>query len=344
MKLTFAFITSTLIATAAAMPLEERKNHVDWYQDPRGDVAKLFIREGGKPGKPSPGPQFGSDAWKALYPPTDKVPDVSTIPASWLARLKALKKTSAYPAGIPLTTADASGNFVYPAGTDPTSAEVCSFPAGCNKATDFYDSPDGVLALSFDDGPTASTTNLTHFIAKNKISASHNMIGSRIVQFPEQYRQIETSSGHLSCHTWSHQHMSSLTDEQIVAEIGFTLQIVFDASGVVPAFWRPPYGDLDNRIRFIAESVFNLITVTWNRDSRDWAIPSLFSQTVPLSIEQVTSYVNGSKSPGMNILEHELNDACVSVFEGVYPAYVSNGWDIRNLPQALSKGKGKGKH
>ena len=99
---------------------------------------------------------------------------------------------------------------------------------------------------------------------------------------------------------------------------------------------------LDNRIRFIAESVFNLITVTWNRDSRDWAIPSLFSQTVPLSIEQVTSYVNGSKSPGMNILEHELNDACVSVFEGVYPAYVSNGWDIRNLPQALSKGKGKG--
>lgn len=99
---------------------------------------------------------------------------------------------------------------------------------------------------------------------------------------------------------------------------------------------------LDNRIRFIAENVFNLITVTWNRDSRDWAIPSLFSQTVPLSISQVTSYVNGSKSPGMNILEHELNDACVSVFEGVYPEYVSNGWDIRNLAQALSKGKGIG--
>lgn len=41
--------------------------------------------------------------------------------------------------------------------------------------------------------------------------------------------------------------------------------------------------------------------------------------------------MNGSKSPGMNILEHELNGECVAVFEGVYGDYVSNGWDIRNL-------------
>lgn len=41
--------------------------------------------------------------------------------------------------------------------------------------------------------------------------------------------------------------------------------------------------------------------------------------------------MNGSKTPGMNILEHELNDECVRVFEGVYGDYVSNGWDIRNL-------------
>jgi chitin deacetylase len=77
--------------------------------------------------------------------------------------------------------------------------------------------------------------------------------------------------------------------------------------------------------------VFALTTVTWNRDSRDWAIPYLFSQTVEKSIDEVRSYVNGSKSPGMNILEHELNGECVAVFEGVYGDYVSNGWDIRNL-------------
>lgn len=86
--------------------------------------------------------------------------------------------------------------------------------------------------------------------------------------------------------------------------------------------------------------MFNLITVTWNRDSRDWAIPSLFGQTVQKSVDEVRSYVNGSKSPGMNILEHELNNACVTVFETVYEDYVNDGWDIRNLvsPRVMQYG------
>ncbi|KAI5449006.1 hypothetical protein NCC49_005690 [Naganishia albida] len=346
MKLTISLVTSlALMASATAIPLESRDNHVEWYQDPRGDVAKLFIRDGDKPGKPlAHGPAFGSDEWKALYPATDKVPSTSTIPPAWLARLRAAKGTPAYPQGVPTTTADASGNYVYPAGSNPSAEPICSFPNGCNKATDFYDAPDGILALSFDDGPTAATTELTNFITKNDISASHNMIGSRIVQFPTQFQQIIASGGHLSVHTWSHQHNSNLTDEQILAEIGWCMQVIYDNSGLVPKFWRPPFGDVDNRVRFIAEAIFSLTTVTWNRDSRDWAIPYLFDQTVAKSIDEVRSYVNGSKSPGMNILEHELNGECVAVFEGVYGDYVSNGWDIRNLPQALSKGKGIGKH
>lgn len=62
MKLTLALITSLLMVNAAAMPLEGRDNHVEAYQDPRGDVAKLFIRQGDKPNKPlQHGPAFGSD-------------------------------------------------------------------------------------------------------------------------------------------------------------------------------------------------------------------------------------------------------------------------------------------
>ncbi|KAJ9118098.1 hypothetical protein QFC22_003997 [Naganishia vaughanmartiniae] len=352
-----------MAATAAAVPMDTRGNphNVEPYQDNHSDVAKLFIRAGDKPGKPlAKGPQIGSAGaspsfvyitvcksdffcgrqieWKALYPSVEKVPDVSTTPKSWTAALAAAKEAGGYPSGVPLTTADASGNYVYPAGVNPSVEPVCSFPSGCNKASDFYNAPDGVLALSFDDGPTAATTNLTNFIKKNHISASHNMIGSHIVELPTQFQQIIASGGHLSVHTWSHQHNSALTDEQILAEIGWCMQVIYDNSGLVPKFWRPPFGDLDNRVRFIAENVFNLITLTWNRDSRDWAIPSLFDQTIQKSVDEVRSYVNGSKSPGMNILEHELNDACVTVFETVYRDYVKDGWDIRNLPDALSKG------
>ncbi|KAJ9126212.1 hypothetical protein QFC24_001935 [Naganishia onofrii] len=341
MKLTASLLASVLsIMVATAAPLEGRDNphNVEPYQDKHSDVAKLFVRAGEKAGKPlANGPTIGSAEWKALYPPVEKVPDVSLTPKSWTAALAAAKKAGGYPSGVPLTTADASGNYAYPAGVNPSVEPVCSFPNGCNKASDFYNAPDGVLALSFDDGPTAATTNLTNFIKKNQISASHNMIGSHIVELPTQFQQIIASGGHLSVHTWSHMHNSALTDEQILAEIGWCMQVIYDNSGLVPKFWRPPYGDLDNRVRFIAENVFNLITVTWNRDSRDWAIPSLFDQTVQKSVDEVRSYVNGSKSPGMNILEHELNNACVTVFETVYTDYVNDGWDIRNLVSLVGR-------
>ena len=31
-------------------------------------------------------------------------------------------------------------------------------------------------------------------------------------------------------------------------------------------FWRPPFGDVDNRVRTIAKEVFGLTTVIWNQE------------------------------------------------------------------------------
>ena len=48
--------------------------------------------------------------------------------------------------------------------------------------------------------------------------------------------------------------MSSLSNEGVVAELGWTMQILTDSNyGKIPAFWRPPYGDCDNRVRAIAK-------------------------------------------------------------------------------------------
>ena len=36
--------------------------------------------------------------------------------------------------------------------------------------------------------------------------------------------------------------------------------------GRVPRYWRPPYGDVDVRVRAIALEVFGLETVVWNAE------------------------------------------------------------------------------
>lgn len=68
-------------------------------------------------------------------------------------------------------------------------------------------------------------------------------------------------------HTWTHPYMTTLNNTQVVAELGWTMQIIHDSTGGrVPRYWRPPYGDSDNRVRAIAKEVFGLTQIMWNKE------------------------------------------------------------------------------
>lgn len=48
--------------------------------------------------------------------------------------------------------------------------------------------------------------------------------------------------------------MTTLSNEMVLAELGWTMKIIHDSTGGrVPRFWRPPYGDSDSRVRAIAK-------------------------------------------------------------------------------------------
>ena len=74
------------------------------------------------------------------------------------------------------------------------------------------------------------------------------------------------AGGHIAVHTWSHGYMTSLSNEDVLSELGWTMQLIADLNGGrIPRYWRPPFGDVDNRVRAIAKGVFGLETVVWNR-------------------------------------------------------------------------------
>jgi len=67
-------------------------------------------------------------------------------------------------------------------------------------------------------------------------------------------------------HTWSHPYLSTLSNEQIIAELGWTKKIIKDVLGVTPNMMRPPYGDIDDRVRAISLAM-GLTPVMWTRIS-----------------------------------------------------------------------------
>jgi hypothetical protein len=117
---------------------------------------------------------------------------------------------------------------------------------GCVRDTDVVDCPDKMTwGLTYDDGPAFYTPNLLQYLNEQNLKTTFFVVGSRCLQSPLTL-QAEYMSGHqLGVHTWSHTPLTTQTNEQIIAEFGWTKKVIKDVTGVTPNTFRPPYGDIE---------------------------------------------------------------------------------------------------
>ncbi|TIC72956.1 glycoside hydrolase/deacetylase [Wallemia mellicola] len=181
--------------------------------------------------------------------------------------------------------------------------------------------------LGFDDGPNCSHNKFYDFLSENELKANMYYIGSNVLNWPYQ-AQRGRSDGHQLCvHSWSHHHMTSFDDEGAFAELYYTIQAIKAVTGVTPTCWRPPFGDVDDRIRLIAESL-GLETTLWEYDTKDWQ--TNFSQldidTVRQNYEDVFDAAkNGTfNDHGTIVLTHEITGNTMDLFMEMYPKIKEN--------------------
>ncbi|ORY89539.1 hypothetical protein BCR43DRAFT_480876 [Syncephalastrum racemosum] len=227
---------------------------------------------------PGPYPLDISTYPKPLQPPPTDHPEVQKV----VSQLDWSKVPQIQPRTIKVWAVDISG---YDAHSDPDcwwSASTCKRPKLDYLPEDIYTCPNaGDWGLNYDDGPlriwsfneTQKAWQEPHFynflVDHGKQKATLFFIGSNVITFPEA-AQRALSDGHTICaHTWSHKQMTTLTNEEIVAEFYWTSKAIKEVMGITPKCWRPPYGDVDDRVRAIAW-LMGMRTVIWDQDSNDW--------------------------------------------------------------------------
>ncbi|CAO1639546.1 unnamed protein product [Sympodiomycopsis kandeliae] len=275
------------------------------------------------------------------YPPVLTIPNPKLLPQAWKDALKEAVKEGKIP-DIPVATLGADGNPSYPAGTDP--AKIGSWTlAKIIADNDVAEAPDNVWAVGFDDGPTDLSPPMYDFLQEQGQAATHFMIGSNIVSYPNEFDTAAKSGGQLAVHTWSHKLQSANTNEEILGDLAWTMQIIYDRTGRIPNLWRPPQGDVDNRVRAVAEEVLGLQCVLWKADSNDWCLDETFKTTCPADNaigqsydtvhKEIQKHINGPKSPGVILLEHEIHSPSIALFKEYYPTLKGKGWN----PQAVGE-------
>jgi len=216
-------------------------------------------------------------------------------------------------------------NVTYTA-SDPDcwwTYDKCVTPKLAGLPVDVYNVPEPkTLGLGFDDGPNCSHNAFYDYLTSQQQKATMFYIGSNVMDWPLQAQRAITDGHEVCVHTWSHRYMTAFSSPDAFAELYYTSQAIKLVTGVTPTCWRPPYGDIDDRIRAIANAL-GLRTIIWTYDSNDWkaVVGTVPPATVDASYQSLIDSANNGTfdTAGTIILTHELANFTMAEAVKFYP-------------------------
>jgi peptidoglycan/xylan/chitin deacetylase (PgdA/CDA1 family) len=127
----------------------------------------------------------------------------------------------------------------------------------------------GYVGLTFDDGPSGNTTKLLDALRRNGLRATMFNQGQYAAANPSLVRAQVAAGMWVANHSYTHPHLTRLSQAQIDSEISRTQQAIANAGGGTPKLFRPPYGETNATVKSVAAR-HGLTEIIWHVDSQDW--------------------------------------------------------------------------
>lgn len=197
------------------------------------------------------------------------------------------------------------------------SSDPCSI--NCNSKK--------VIALTFDDGPSDVTHKILDKLEEYEVPASFFLIGENIT---EEKRDIILREIDLGCeianHSWNHPAMPDMTKEEMLSQIDQTNKAIYNAAGVLPKFFRPPYIAVNDAMH---ENID--LTFICGIGCSDW--------DDAVSVETRVKVVLESAADGGIILLHdgEGNVKTVEALDGIITGLKEKGYSLVTVSQLFAE-------
>jgi peptidoglycan/xylan/chitin deacetylase (PgdA/CDA1 family) len=157
-----------------------------------------------------------------------------------------------------------------------------------------------VVALTFDDGPSAAwTPKILDELKHARIKATFFMLGRHVEQYPDIARRVVREGDEVGIHSYDHKNHLFYTKHDVKKELEHTRKIIKDITGHETNLFRPPKAWLSKRQKKkIKELGFEV--VLWTLNSKDW---------VTFDEKYIITYLIKNIRPGDIILFHDAGGA-----------------------------------
>ncbi|KAJ3333071.1 chitin deacetylase, partial [Gonapodya sp. JEL0774] len=200
----------------------------------------------------------------------------------------------------------------------------------------------GMVALTFDDGPTEFTQGLLDLLDQLGIKATFFINGLTTwgVDIKAPYGQSilrrMSNSGHcIGVHTWTHQDLTLASDDQIRSEIMQVEDVLASTIGKRPYFMRPPYGYYNDHVLQLIRELGYWAAVLWNFDTNDWRHEDDVGASVVVFQEAMAP---GPGAGNILPLMHDRLARVAQITAQVVPMLRANGaWRFVTMDECLGR-------
>ena len=166
-------------------------------------------------------------------------------------------------------------------------------PVGCSggESGEYRNGPRDrkLVALTFDDGPSAYTDSFLDLLREKGVHATFFEIGQEVAGRAETMNRILAEGDEIGNHTTHHGFYPGYWD------LAATNSLIRSATHFEPCLFRPPGGAVDSAV-VAAAGEAGLATILWDVDPADWTNPGSGA---------VYSRIVSATRPGSIVLMHD---------------------------------------
>jgi len=200
----------------------------------------------------------------------------------------------------------------------------------CSCAQNKTVTPDKLIALSFDDGPSDVTESILNTLQKEDIKATFFVVPSWAKNENVDNTRFMKQAHDMGCvignHTWDHPYLTSLSEEEILAEVNNTSDFIESIIGERPTLIRCPYLNENERMHEIID-----LTFIAGVDCEDW-VPEV---TTEMRVQRLLDKVKD----GDIILIHDFagNVQTAEAIKTLIPSLKEQGYEFVTIPELFER-------
>lgn len=191
---------------------------------------------------------------------------------------------------------------------------------------------EGTVALTFDDGPSDSTTEILEILQAANATATFFVTGNnkgkgqidRTLQWREVIQAIDAGKHQIASHGWSHFNLDELDSEDRKQEMYRNERALANIIGRYPTYMRPPYIQCGVASRCLEDMKdLGYHVIDWTIDSKDDKYPKN-PKAMNIAIDgALPKYPDG----GIIFVQHDtIPVSAVQTTKHILRKVEENGW------------------